>query len=141
MNTAKLKAAALAATPGPWTHDGCGGICADVGLNGCYFVAECEGDDWGNNSEFIALANPAAVLELIAALEAAEKRNAEMSESNRILCADSMIKQDRIAELEARTVALPRPACTYADHSYPAYSEQQVVELLESLGINLETGG
>ncbi|EMC4201854.1 hypothetical protein VEL36_004184 [Cronobacter sakazakii] len=60
------------------------------------------------------------VLELIAALEAAEKRN---------------------AELEARTVTLPRPACTYADHSYPAYSEKQVVELLESLGINLETGG
>ncbi|TQQ90949.1 hypothetical protein EYS39_04495 [Cronobacter sakazakii] len=58
--------------------------------------------------------------ELIAALEAAQKRN---------------------AELEARTVTLPRPACTYADHSYPAYSEKQVVELLESLGINLETGG
>lgn len=57
---------------------------------------------------------------LIAALEAAQKRN---------------------AELEARTVTLPRPACTYADHSYPAYSEKQVVELLESLGINLETGG
>ncbi|WP_110798281.1 hypothetical protein [Cronobacter sakazakii] len=58
--------------------------------------------------------------ELIAALEAAQKRN---------------------AELEARTVTLPRPACTYADHSYPAYSEKQVVELLESLGINLESGG
>ncbi|EOC1054348.1 hypothetical protein AAAW60_003976 [Cronobacter sakazakii] len=60
------------------------------------------------------------VLELIAALEAAQKRN---------------------AELEAHTVTLPRPACTYADHSYPAYSEKQVVDLLESLGINLETGG
>ncbi len=47
----------------------------------------------------------------------------------------------RIAELEARTVTLPRPACTYADHSYPAYSEKQVVDLFESLGINLETGG
>ncbi|MDT3612013.1 hypothetical protein ROM10_18385 [Cronobacter sakazakii] len=58
--------------------------------------------------------------ELIAALEAAEKR---------------------IGELEARTVTLPRPACTYADHSYPAYSEKQVVDLLESLGINFETGG
>lgn len=37
---------------------------------------------------------------LHARLEAAEKRIAEMSESNRILCADSMTKQDRIAELE-----------------------------------------
>ncbi|EQA1703488.1 hypothetical protein ACXYXE_004091 [Cronobacter dublinensis] len=49
--------------------------------------------------------------------------------------------EKRIAELEARTVTLPRPACTYADHSYPAYSEKQVVDLLESLGIILETGG
>ncbi|ELY6004902.1 MULTISPECIES: hypothetical protein [Cronobacter] len=49
--------------------------------------------------------------------------------------------EKRIAELEARTVALPRPACTYADHSYPAYSEKQVIDLLKSAGINLETGG
>ncbi|ELY3977887.1 hypothetical protein C3D71_08575 [Cronobacter sakazakii] len=49
--------------------------------------------------------------------------------------------EKRIAELEARTVTLPRPVCTYADHSYPAYSEKQVVDLLESLGINFETGG
>ncbi|HEM8101552.1 TPA: ead/Ea22-like family protein [Enterobacter hormaechei] len=39
--------------------------------------------------------------------KAAEKRIAEMSESNRLLCADSMIKQDRIAKLEAREVTLP----------------------------------
>lgn len=54
--------------------------------------------------------------ELVKALEAAERR---------------------IAELEAREVTLPRPACTYADHSYPAYSERQVVALLESLGISI----
>lgn len=42
-----------------------------------------------------------------AKLEAAEKRIAEMSESNRLLCADSMIKQERITELEAREVTLP----------------------------------
>ncbi|WP_209634559.1 ead/Ea22-like family protein [Cronobacter sakazakii] len=70
MNTAKLKAAALAATPGPWTHDGCGGVCAEVGLNKGYFVAECESGDWDGNSVFIAAANPAAVLELIAQTEA-----------------------------------------------------------------------
>ncbi|ELK1314675.1 hypothetical protein QI814_003633 [Escherichia coli] len=45
--------------------------------------------------------------ELIAALEAAEKRIAYLSESNRILCSDAMIKQDRIAELEALKVKLP----------------------------------
>lgn len=32
------------------------------------------------------------------------------------------------------TVVLPKPACTYADHSYPAYTEKQVKELLASLG-------
>ncbi|EME2024608.1 hypothetical protein VWW31_000586, partial [Cronobacter sakazakii] len=78
------------------------------------------GDNGEADELFFRLCTPEAVLELIAALEAAQKRN---------------------AELEARTVTLPRPACTYADHSYPAYSEKQVVELLESLGINLETGG
>ncbi|MFV7429755.1 ead/Ea22-like family protein [Enterobacter hormaechei] len=46
-------------------------------------------------------------------------------------------KDKRIAELEAREVTLPRPVCTYADHSYPAYSERQVVALLESLGIRI----
>ncbi|MFY7341575.1 hypothetical protein [Enterobacter cloacae complex sp. IR5422] len=41
---------------------------------------------------------------LLDELEAKDRRIAEMSESNRLLCADSMIKQDRIAELEAREV-------------------------------------
>lgn len=49
--------------------------------------------------------------------------------------------ENRIAELEAREVPLPRPVCTYADHSYPAYSERQVVELLESLGIRINQEG
>ncbi|EOZ7961741.1 hypothetical protein ACQWPW_002857 [Cronobacter sakazakii] len=130
MNTAKLKAAALAAGGEEWAPrdqtKNCGEYTVIVkgslekhsGWTSCRPVA----DEVVNKQtmKFIALANPAAVIELIAALEAAQKRN---------------------AELEARTVTLPRPACTYADHSYPAYSEKQVVELLESLGINLETGG
>lgn len=43
-------------------------------------------------------------------------------------------------ELESRTVTvkLPLPACTYADHSYPAYSRAQVVGLLEQAGIKWE---
>lgn len=48
--------------------------------------------------------------------------------------------EKRIAELEAREVTLPAPACTYADHSYPAYSERQVVALLGSLGIMTKVG-
>ncbi|EOV8937764.1 ead/Ea22-like family protein [Cronobacter sakazakii] len=116
--TAKLKAAAEKARWGDWSaykpHSGARGYEVRVGSEAV--AQHCLKDD----AAFIAEASPKAVLCLIAALEAAQKRN---------------------AELEARTVTLPRPACTYADHSYPAYSEKQVVELLESLGINLETGG
>lgn len=43
----------------------------------------------------------------------------------------------RVVELESRTVKLPLPSCTYADHSYPAYSKRQVISLLESLGITV----
>lgn len=48
--------------------------------------------------------------------------------------------ETRIAELGARTVKLPLPSCTYADHSYPAYSKRQVNSLLESLGITVVEG-
>lgn len=117
-DTAKLKAAAEKARWGDWSaykpHSGARGYEVRVGSEAV--AQHCLKDD----AAFIAEASPKAVLCLIAALESAQKRN---------------------AELEARTVTLPRPACTYADHSYPAYSEKQVVELLESLGINLETGG
>jgi len=81
MNTdiQKLKAAALAATPGPWEAIG----------DEVFPVDECEachpirGYDWDNSScrlpeerekdaQFIALANPAAILDLIAAVESAQ---------------------------------------------------------------------
>ncbi|EJD6388003.1 hypothetical protein M0I93_RS16560 [Klebsiella pneumoniae] len=48
--------------------------------------------------------------------------------------------QQRISRLESRTVKLPLPSCTYADHSYPAYSKRQVISLLESLGITVVEG-
>ncbi|EBV1494775.1 hypothetical protein DNY71_22570 [Salmonella enterica subsp. enterica serovar Typhimurium] len=35
-------------------------------------------------------------------------------------------------------VLLPEPDCTYADHSYPAYSKRQVVALLETLGVKIK---
>ncbi|HGF0769532.1 TPA: hypothetical protein ACF7ZB_001850 [Kluyvera georgiana] len=44
--------------------------------------------------------------------------------------------------LESRTatIELPLPACTYADHSYPAYSRKQVVEMLAAAGIQVIEG-
>ncbi|HDS9360790.1 TPA: ead/Ea22-like family protein [Enterobacter chengduensis] len=78
------------------------------------------GEHHGLAEAFFRAANPAAVLSLLDEQEA---------------------KGKRIAELEVREVTLPRPACTYADHSYPAYSERQVVALLESLGIRINREG
>ncbi len=37
----------------------------------------------------------------------------------------------------AKTITLPTPACTYADHSYPAYTKQQILTMLESLGVTV----
>jgi hypothetical protein len=76
MNTEKLKALALAATPSneaqimghrEWV------ICDkhEVGaisdqMNAGYMIAECHGIDKIKNAAYIAAANPAAILELIA---------------------------------------------------------------------------
>lgn len=81
MNTAKLKAAALAATPGPWRRTATifnGITYGPFSLTNEKVLANVAEK---SNAEFIAAANPATVLELIAALEAAQKRNAELERS------------------------------------------------------------
>lgn len=77
INIEKMKQAALAATQGKWdsyeTKVYLSGIAGGFDI-GCYPNAEA-------NADFIAEANPSAVLELIAKLEAAEQRmqyNAEI---------------------------------------------------------------
>ncbi|WP_423249871.1 DUF551 domain-containing protein [Cronobacter sakazakii] len=108
MNTAKMKAAALAATPGEWCPDDHHGVIADAGLNANFYIASCSGPEHRANKQFIAAANPAAVLELIAALEAAEQRNAELEESHaQVIQARDFYKRTnevvmkRVAELAA----------------------------------------
>ncbi|ELY3813941.1 hypothetical protein SMY00_003939 [Cronobacter sakazakii] len=89
MNTAKLKAAAEKATPGRVGDriDGSGSIkyrC--VGADGSLvLLTDHKNNEYGfvgDNGEadelFFRLCTPEAVLELIAALEAAENRNAEL---------------------------------------------------------------
>ncbi|CNI46527.1 ead/Ea22-like family protein [Yersinia pekkanenii] len=85
-NLDELKQAALAAVPGPWTsqsgyprmivsetekwthYDDCG----NPEFTGPAWV--CNVGDSQNNADFISLANPAVVLELIAQLEAANEK-------------------------------------------------------------------
>ncbi|UWT86385.1 ead/Ea22-like family protein [Cronobacter sakazakii] len=124
MNTAKLKAAAEKARWGDWSaykpHSGARGYEVRVGSEAV--AQHCLKDD----AAFIAEANPKAVLCLIAALEAAQKR---------------------IAELEARKleVIIPPRLC----HDYAAVAAQQrdeqwykaLHEACDRAGINLETGG
>lgn len=62
--------------------------------------------------EFDRLAHPDAIFSLIHELQ--ERRKAA-----------------------AKTITLPAPACTYADHSYPAYTKHQVLTMLESLGVTV----
>ncbi|EKA9347363.1 ead/Ea22-like family protein [Cronobacter sakazakii] len=132
-DTAKLKAAALAAGGEEWAPrdqtKNCGEYTVIVkgslekhsGWTSCRPVA----DEVVNKQtmKFIALANPAAVLELIAALEAAQKR---------------------IAELEARKVKLPsiNPQMFNDDVMFGyRKAQREAVEFCAAAGINLETGG
>ena len=75
MSIEELKMLAEAATPGPWSEsDGYAGVVA-----GKQFIAQAYGDrraDCINNAAYIAAANPAAVLELIAEIE---RLNAEIT--------------------------------------------------------------
>lgn len=137
MNTAKLKAAAER-------------------------VVDAYGDEWFEAGRqictvhkskicLISLSSPSNILELIAALEAAQKRNAELDE--RLLRyagiatrrAEHVAElEKRIAELEARTVKLPslNPQM-FNDDVIFGYrkAQREAVEFCAAAGINLETGG
>lgn len=71
-----IERAALTATPGPWASDGRHNVCATQSdqLNGGYVIAKCHGPSKRENMEYIAAANPRAVLELIRRLRAAQNQ-------------------------------------------------------------------
>ncbi|MDA8498749.1 ead/Ea22-like family protein [Citrobacter sp. Igbk 17] len=98
LNKQALRSKSRAASAGEWikeSGDGWEAICSsDNQANGNFIIAHFEGPDAEANREFSQAANPDTVLALLDALEAAEKR---------------------IAELEARKVNLPA-AC--ADDEY-----------------------
>lgn len=88
-------------------------------------------------NEFHEEANPVNILALLEALEKAQGMEAYWETQCRGITDHCEELQARIAELESRTVKLPLPSCTYADHSYPAYTKQQVLTMLESLGVTV----
>ncbi|HID9277956.1 TPA: ead/Ea22-like family protein [Serratia marcescens] len=171
----ELKAAAMAATPGPWGINRTGNTIVSnhshpVATVSDAFHRQLAGGGVGKDAEFIAAANPAAVLELLAELEVKDKRIAELEVTQMTgplaLMLERLSVLERITEgvdqlaidggwtargmseyaksLERRLatpVRLPRPACTYADHSYPAYSRKQVEEIVSSSGMSFTAEG
>jgi len=123
--TAKLKAAAQKATPGIW----------EMGQENIWYFKDgytkhlmylYQGDDVDDrqdhyNTDYIATANPATILALTEALEAAEKR---------------------IAELEARTltVKLPNPV-TVGGQGILERTEKVLFEACAAAGIKLQIEG
>ncbi|HHZ8817258.1 hypothetical protein MC52_001775 [Klebsiella michiganensis] len=109
-----LKAAAEKATPGPW------GVVRDgktLVSNQSHPIATVSDamhrmladGSTGKDAEFIALANPANIRALVEALEKAQ-RHANLTEAERQAYLGLISKRDeRIAELESRTVKMPEP--------------------------------
>lgn len=85
--------------------------------------------------EFQLTACPANVVDLVEALEARDKQIAELRVSNRILCSDAMAKQDRIAELEARTLIVKLPdEVSWEQEQF----REEVIEILHAAGVAVE---
>lgn len=69
-----------------------------------------QSDDWGcDSNNFHDVATPDNILSLLAERDADKALIAQLREHNRILAGDGIIKQDRIAELEARTLTVKLP--------------------------------
>lgn len=166
----ELKAAAMAATPGPWITIDYFWIGRAGAINSEFITC-----DNGPDADYIKRVSPDVVLALLAELEAKslecrgieqerelfrveriahqqyaqelEQRVAELSEletHNQSLIkknADLTQQNIKLGERLATPVRLPRPACTYADHSYPAYSRKQVEEILSSAGMHFTVEG
>ncbi|EOC0526509.1 hypothetical protein AB9I09_000961 [Cronobacter sakazakii] len=148
MNTAKLKAAAEQATPGRVGDriDGSGSIkyrC--VGADGSLvLLTDHKNNEYGfvgDNGEadelFFRLCTPEAVLELIAALEAAERRNAELTDALKQAVSGykSCLRtgHERIIELGGE--------CDEPEVMIAGNPDIRQAEKVLAAGINLETGG
>ncbi|WP_199777088.1 ead/Ea22-like family protein [Cronobacter sakazakii] len=155
IDTAKLKAAAEKARWGDWSaykpHSGARGYEVRVGSEAV--AQHCLKDD----AAFIAAASPKAVLELIAALEDAQKRGTDMEVACELFAESKLaqikleaalgIAQQRLAELEARNLEViipPRRCHDYASVAVQQRDEQWYKALHDACdraGINLEAGG
>lgn len=144
-NKQTLRQKARLASAGEWVKesgDGWEATCSsDDQANAGFVIAHFEGPDAKANREFAQAANPATVLALLDELEAAERWIKEL-ESQRALAfmacnrwADKFREAEkRIAELEAREVALPDYTKLYKG-PFAMEVEHQVKQALAAAGI------
>ncbi|MEC6322494.1 ead/Ea22-like family protein [Klebsiella pneumoniae] len=97
------------------------------------------------NAEFIALANPANILALVEALEKAQAQSSKWLEAYHKAVSIGARYEEHIAELESRTVKLPKPISvlhrrefTAAHCAIYAYPEAEVNAALDGAGIKWE---
>ncbi|EJH8726868.1 ead/Ea22-like family protein [Cronobacter sakazakii] len=157
-DTAKLKAAALAAGGEEWAPrdqtKNCGEYTVIVkgslekhsGWTSCRPVA----DEVVNKQtmKFIALANPAAVLELIAALEAKDAQIAELEERNAEILRQARSFREAhesaseiIRRMERSKPVVTLPTTRLWAGKVPCFEEEEIISSLVAAGINLEAGG
>ncbi|WP_426713006.1 hypothetical protein [Cronobacter muytjensii] len=147
-DTAKLKAAALAATPGRFGDriDGSGSIkyrC--VGADGSLvLLTDHKNNEYGfvgENGEadelFFRLCTPESVLELIAALEAAEERYEDMLRQARSFREAHDSASELIRKMEGNKPTVKLPKMKLWAGKIACYEESDVVAMLEKAGINI----
>lgn len=133
----ELKAAAMAATPGPWFR-------SSVQFNGitteATFITQGNKPHLASTSEkrdaiFIATANPAVVLKLLAELEAKDNHIAELE----VLLDRNIKRAKKLGELLATPVRLP----TTSGRLGVAYTRviPEVIEAIRAAGFKVEGDG
>ncbi|HFR0062982.1 TPA: ead/Ea22-like family protein, partial [Klebsiella pneumoniae] len=114
-----LKAAAEKASGGDWVKesgDGWDATCSnDDQANSGFIIAHFVGPDSEANREFVQLANPANVLALVEALEKAQAQSSKWLEAYHKAVSIGARYEERIAELESRTVKLSPELYTIGD--------------------------
>jgi intracellular sulfur oxidation DsrE/DsrF family protein len=141
----ELKAAAMAATPGPWAYEAYGdtgqygvGVLLDENdepksgrqEQGEMLVVESVASlvNGAPNAAFIAVANPAAVLELLAERDADKKRIAELEDVEQKLCAANVTLDARASAAEAKLATPVRLLGEMLPHEWERAERQAAFE-------------
>ncbi|MEG8472505.1 ead/Ea22-like family protein [Klebsiella pneumoniae] len=135
-----LKAAAEKATPGPWA------LARDrktVVSNQSHPIANLSDamhrmladGTTGQDAEFISLANPANILALVEALEKAQAQSSKWLEAYHKAVSIGARYEERIAELESRTVKIPG---WFVKDAIAVYDRDEIEEALSAAGIKWE---